>query len=229
MDSNLVTPNYNNGQIPKPIENDFNPNSNAPLPAQNPQNFSPPENNNQIYQPPAYPYYPNNPYPYPNRDQTYPYYPNQPYPYNPNQTPPFSYPPYPYQQNQNSLCSPRARKLAVLVASIVQLFFVIGELTILIVNRWMGIILIHIDEGAILVVSTLFFLSYFDKCKINPIVRTVITGIVGFVGFGMRGMANMQLHNIDNGFTLFSLMGIRTFILFISIPVSYLRFEPLNE
>ena len=155
MDSNLITPNSNNEQIPKPIENEFNSNSNAPTPAQNPQDCPPPGFNGQNFQPQAYPYYPNQPYPYPSQPQ--PYNPNQPYPYNPNQPQSYNYQPSPYQQNQYSLCSPRAKRLAFLIMSIIQFLYVVVEIIILIVNGWMGIILIHIDEVGILVVSTLFF------------------------------------------------------------------------
>jgi len=158
MDSNLVTPNYNNEQVPKPIENDYNSNSNAPIPVQNPQYYPPPPGfDNPNVQPQAYPYNPNQPYPYPNSPGAYPYNPNQPYPYNINQPQPYNYPPYPYQQNQVSTCSHKAMRIAFLVMSIIQFLFVVIEIIVLITNGWMGIILIHIDEGAILVVSTLFF------------------------------------------------------------------------
>jgi len=231
MDSNLVTPNYNNEQVPKPIENDYNSNSNAPIPVQNPQYYPPPPGfDNPNVQPQAYPYNPNQPYPYPNSPGAYPYNPNQPYPYNINQPQPYNYPPYPYHQNQVSTCSPKAMRIAFLVMSIIQFLFVVIEIIVLITNGWMGIILIHIDEGAILVVSTLFFLSFLDKCEINNILRTVLTGAVWFIGFGMRGMANMFINDMRNTMpTLFALMGVRTFILFFSIPVSTLKSEPLNN
>ena len=260
MDSNLVTPNYNNEQIPKPIENDYNSNSNAPIPVQNPQYYPPPPGfdnpnaqpqytpppgfDNSNLQPQAYPYNPNQPYPYPNRPGAYPYNPNQPYPYNPNQpypynpnqpypyntNQPYNYPPNPYQQNQFLTCSHKAKRIAFLVMSIIQFLFVVIEIIVLITNGWMGIILIHIDEAAILVVSTLFFLSFLDKCEINNTLRTVLTGAVWFIGFGMRGMADMFINDMRNTLpTLFALMGIRTFILFFSIPVSTLKSEPLNN
>ena len=229
MDSNLVTPNYNNEQIPKPIENEFNSNSNAPLPAQTPQNCPPPGFDNPNFQQQAYPYYPNQPYSNPNQPQPYPYNPNQPYPYNMNQPQPYNYQPYPYQQNQISSCSPKARRIAFLVMSIIQFLFVVVEITILTLNGWMGIILIHIDEGAILVISILFFLSFLNKCEINNKLRSILTGVVWFVGFGMRGMANMFIEKMNNIFILFSLMTVRTFILFFSIPVASLLSEPLNN
>ena len=74
------------------------------------------------------------------------------------------------------------------------------------------------------------FLSFLDKCEINNILRTVLTGAVWFIGFGMRGMANMFINDMRNTMpTLFALMGVRTFILFFSIPVSTLKSEPLNN
>ena len=111
--------------------------------------------------------------------------------------------------------------------SIILFLFVVVEIIILIVNGWMGIILIHIDEGGILVVSTLFFLSYLDKCKINNKLRTILTVVVWFVGFAMRGMANMFIANMKNTFLLFGLLTIRTFILFFSIAIS--NFKSLNQ
>ena len=62
--------------------------------------------------------------------------------------------------------------------SIMQFLFIVIEIIILIVKKWIGIILIHIDEASILIVSILFFLSYFDKCKINSKLRTVLTDLV---------------------------------------------------
>ena len=229
MDSNLVTPNYNNQQIPKTIENEFNSNSNAPTPAQNPQDCPPPGFNNQNFQPQAYPYYPNQPYPYPNQPQPYPYNPNQPYPYNPNQPQPYNYQPNPYPQNQYFSCSPKFMKLAFLITSIIQFLFVIVEIIVLIVKGGMGITLIHIDEGAILVISILFFLSYLDKCEINNSLRSVLTGVVWFVGFGMRGMANMFIENFNNISTLFIFLIVRTFILFFSIPIASLKSLHFNN
>ena len=131
MDSNLITPNSNNEQIPEPIENEFNSNSNTPTPVQNPQDCTPQGFNGLIFQPQAYPDNPNEP-----------------------------------QQNKNSFCSLRAKRLAFLIVSIILFLFVVVEIIILIVNGLMGIIIFHIDEGVLLVVSTIFFLSYLDKCEI---------------------------------------------------------------
>jgi len=112
----------------------------------------------------------------------------------------------------------------------IQFLFVVIEIIVLITNGWMGIILIHIDEAAILVVWTLFFLNFFEKCETNNILRTILTDAVWFIGFGMRGMANMFINDMSNPIlTLFALMGIRTFILFFSIPISNLKSEPLNN
>ena len=229
MDSNLITPNYNNQQIPKTIENEFNSNSNAPSPAQNPQDCPPPGFNNQNFQPQAYPYYPNQLYPYPNQPQPYPYNPNNPYPYNSNQPQPYNYQLNPYPQNQYFSCSPKFMKLAFLITSIIQFLFVIVEIIVLIVKGGMGITLIHIDEGAILVISILFFLSYLDKCEINNSLRSVLTGVVWFVGFGMRGMANMFIENFNNISTLFIFLIVRTFILFFSIPIASLKSVHFNN
>jgi len=112
----------------------------------------------------------------------------------------------------------------------IQFLFVVIEIIVLITNGWMGIILIHIDEAAILVVWTLFFLNFFEKCETNNILRTILTDAVWFIGFGMRGMANMFINDMSNPIlTLFAFMGIRTFILFFSIPISNLKSEPLNN
>ena len=201
MDSNLITPNPNNEQISKPIENEFNSNSNTPTPVQNPQDCTPSGFNGLIFQPQAYP---DNP----NADN-----PNEP------------------QQNKKFSCSPRAIKLAFLIMSIMQFLFFVVEIAILIVNGWMGIILIHIDEVGILVVSTLFFFSYLDKCEINKLLRTILTGVICFVGFIIRGMANMFIDTTNIAFILifFALMIIRTFILFFSILISNFKSMSLNH
>ena len=104
MDLNLVTQNYNNEQIPKPIENEYNSNSNAPNPVQNPQYYPPQPGFDNPNVQPQYPPPPG--FDNPNvQPQAYPYNPNQPYPYNTNQPQPYNYPPYPYQQNQFFLFS----------------------------------------------------------------------------------------------------------------------------
>ena len=211
MDSGIITPYYNNDQTSVSIENEFYSNSNAPLPAQFPQNNTPQENNNLVFQLQSYPYETEKPYPY-NQDQSQPYKYTQPNTY-----------------QQNSSCSPSIRKFFLLLMSILQFLFVVVEIIILIVNKWIGIIIIHIDEGAILFISILFFLSYFDKCKINLISRNILTGIVWFAGFGMRGMANMFIKDMNKIPILFTLMTIRTFILFFSIPVSNSNSEPLYK
>ena len=206
MDS--ITLNYSNESIPKPIENEINSDSSAPIPAQNAQNYTPQEYNNQNNQPQVYS---NNP------SQPYSYCTNQPqdYPYN-------SIQPYPLQKNQALISSSNSTlRLTFLIISIIQFLFVVIEIIVLIVNKWIGIIFIHIDEAAILVVSILYFLSFLDKCNINPKLRSVLTGLVMFVGFGMRGIAMV----INNGLIFIALMIVRTFILFLSIPISCLNSE----
>ena len=193
MDS--ITPNYSNESIPKPIENEINSDSSAPIPAQNAQKYTPQEYNNQNNQPQVYS---NNP------NQPYSYWTNQPqdYPYNSNQ-------PYLFQKNQALISSSYSTlKLAFLIISIIQFLFIVIKIIVLIVNKWIGIIFIHIDEAAISVVSILYFLSYSDKCNINPKLRTVLTGVVMFVGFGMRGIEMA----INNGIIFIVLMIVRTFI-----------------
>ena len=202
MDS--FTPNYSNESIPKPIENENNLDSSAPIPAQNAQNYTPQEYNNQNNQTQIYSNNPNEPYSYcTNRPQDYPNNSNQP---------------YPLQKNQVLISSSnRTLKLTFLIISIIQFLFIVVEIIVLIVNKWIDIIFIYIDEAAILFVSILYFLSYFDKCKINPKLRTVLTGVVMFIGFGLRGIAMA----INNELIFIALMMARTFILFFSIPISY--------
>ena len=202
MDS--FTPNYSNEPIPKPIENEINSDSSAPIPAQNAQNYTPQEYNNQNNQTQIYSNNPNEPYSYcTNRPQDYPNNSNQP---------------YPLQKNQVLISSSNSTlKLTFLIISIIQFLFIVVEIIVLIVNKWIDIIFIYIDEAAILFVSILYFLSYFDKCKINPKLRTVLTGVVMFIGFGLRGIAMA----INNELIFIALMMVRTFILFFSIPISY--------
>ena len=202
MDS--FTPNYSNESIPKPIENEINSDSSAPTPAQNAQNYTPQEYNNQNNQTQIYSNNPNEPYSYcTNRPQDYPNNSNQP---------------YPLQKNQVLISSSnRTLKLTFLIISIIQFLFIVVEIIVLIVNKWIDIIFIYIDEAAILFVSILYFLSYFDKCKINPKLRTALTGVVMFIGFGLRGIAM----SINNELIFIALMMVRTFILFFSIPISY--------
>ena len=217
MDS--ITLNYSNESIPKPIENEFNSDSNAPIPAQNSQNCTPQEYNNKNFQ--SQPYFNNPNQPYSNctiQAQVYSNNPSQPYSYCTNQ--PQDYPYNRNQQNKVFISSSNSTlKLTFLIISIILFLFVVIEIIVLIVNKWIGIILIHIDEAAILIVSILFFLSYFNKCKINPKIRTYFTGVILFVGFVMRGIAMA----IKSGIIFIALMMARTFILILSIPISCLN------
>ena len=230
MDS--VTPDYNNEPISKPIENEYNSNFYASTPAQNPQNYPPQDYNNQNFQPQAYNNNPNQPYSYsikpqvynnPNSTQPYSYCTNQPqnYPYN-------SIQPNSYQPNQAyRSSSTKTKNLPFLIMSIIQLVFVVVELIILIVKKLFPILLIHIDEVAILIISLLFFLSYLNKYEINSRLRCFFTGFVWFVGFAVRGMTMPMKHN--DVLILIVLMIIRTFILFFSIPISNINSSPLNN
>ena len=124
MNSNLITPNNNNEQNSKPIENEFNSNSCAPTPVQNPQNYTPQEYNNQDFQPQTYSNNPNQPYSYcTSQPQNCSNIPNQKYSYCTNQ-------PQLYPNDQNKVFTPfsyRARKLALLVMSIIQFLFVVNR------------------------------------------------------------------------------------------------------
>ena len=203
MDTNLISPNDNNEPIQKPIGNEFNPNTNALIPEQNPQNITPPQgNNNQDFQTQSYPNYPNQSY-------------NQPNPNQPNKF--FSF-------------SPNVKKYAYLVMSIIQFLYVVIELVILIVNNWIPIPLFHLDELGILVVSTIFFLTYLDKFKISPILRHLLTVIAFSVGVIMRIMAFIigSTDLFNNSSSLIVLTIIRIFLI-ISIPISHFTFEPSNR
>ena len=215
MDSNLITPNNNNEQIPKPIENEFYSNSCAPTPVQDPQNYTPQEYINQDFQPQTYSNNPYQPYSFcTNQPQYYSTNPNQKYSYCTNQSQH-----YPNDQQNKVFTSSfyRARKLALLVMCFIQFFFVVIEIII---------VFILIDEILIFVVSILFFLSYLDKCKINSKLRTILTGIVLFVGFGMRSIA--MIKNNASSSILIVLMILRGFILFFSILFSVLDSEAFN-
>jgi len=102
--------------------------------------------------------------------------------------------------------------------SIIQFLFVIIEIIVLSSKGWMGIVCIHIDEVIVLGVSILFFLSYFEKFNINPVIRTIVVVIAWFIGTVLRSFS----FSSERFGPLFALMGVRTFILFFSIPISFL-------
>ena len=82
------------------------------------------------------------------------------------------------------------------------------------------------DEIGILICAILFLISFilsFVKkyFTVLGITRTVITVVVWFVGFAIRGIGTMG--DFDHGQTYFILLGIRGFLLFMCIPVSFIN------
>ena len=171
----------------------------------NQQNYIPQNPNNPDFQPQNTPY---------NSNQPYPTNPAQPYPTNPAQP----YPTNPAQPNITTPASPVCSKILLIVMSIIQFLFVIIEIIVLSSKGWMGIVCIHIDEVIVLGVSILFFLSYFEKFNINPVIRTIVVVIAWFIGTVLRSFS----FSSERFGPLFALMGVRTFILFFSIPISFL-------
>lgn len=199
-------------------ENNFNSNSNynAPVPVMNPQN-----SNQYLFNAPPQGYYAPNfiPNSYPSSP-----YPPQGYPYNQNAV-------NQIQSNNELTVNPLIYqrpngciKNMLLVMSIIMFLFLIAEITIF---NSLGIyfdnVFVIVDEIGILVCAILFLISFITKERnvINPIMRSVITGIVWFVGFGLRGFGNIMSDNTFNeGGIKFGFLGLRSFILFFSIPVS---------
>lgn len=198
--------NYPNNSIemmPKSSEDEAYSSSNTTTP----QNYIPQGYNNPDFQQNYIPQNPNNPDFQP---QDTPYNSNQPYPTNPT------------QPNITTPSSPTCPKIVILVMSSIQFLFVIIEIIVLSAKGWMGIVCIHIDEVLVLGVSILFFLSYFEKFNINPAIKTIVVVLVWFIGTGLRVFS----FSSDHFGPLFALMGVRTLILFASIPISVLTASP---
>jgi hypothetical protein len=215
MDSYQYNQNTNIEMVPRSSEDGVDSYSNTTTPGSNPQNYIPQEYNNpglqQNYIPQGY----NNT----GLQQNYiPQDPNNP-DFNPQNTP------YNYNQPQQmnpaqptTSKSPICPKCAIIVMSIIQLSFVIIEIIVLSCKGLMGMVTIHIDEALLVGVSILFFLSYFDKFNINPVIRTLIFIVVFFIGIVLRVFSFS-----DECFgTLFALMFVRMIALFPSIPFSVL-------
>ena len=118
-------------------------------------------------------------------------------------------------------------KSLLLVMSILMFIFLISEYFILSsINMAFKNIFIIIDDLGIFIIAIIFLISFILSIKnlngINSIVRSIMTVLVWFVGFVIRGIGNMS-SDFDNGGTLFALMGIRAFIMFFAIPVSFLN------
>ena len=126
-------------------------------------------------------------------------------------------------QKQSGKCL----KYMLLVMSILMFIFLISEYFILSsIDLAFKNVFIIIDDVGILIIAILFLVSFiysiYGLKGINSIVRSIMTVFVWFVGFAIRGIGNMS-SDFDNGGTLFALLGIRAFLLFVSIPISFLN------
>ena len=221
MDSNQYNPNTNIEMLPRSSEDEVDSNCNASTlgsnpqnyipqeynnPGSNPQNYIPQEYNNQGFQQTDFPQDPNNPNFNP-----------QNIPYNYNQSQPM----IPAQPTANSN-SPTCPTCALLVMSIIQFLFVLIEIIVLRCKSWLGMVTIHIDEALLLVVSILFFLSFLDKFKINPVIRTLIVIVVMMAGMALRAFSFSR----ERFGPLIALMFVRIITIFPSIPISVLTAKP---
>ena len=132
--------------------------------------------------------------------------------------------PYHTGQKQPGKCL----KSMLLVMSILMFIFLISEYFILSsINMAFKNIFIIIDDLGIFIIAIIFLISFILSIKnlngINSIVRSIMTVLVWFIGFAIRGIGNMMSSDFDNGGTLFALLGIRAFIMFFAIPVSFLN------
>ena len=132
--------------------------------------------------------------------------------------------PYHTGQKQPGKCL----KSMLLVMSILMFIFLISEYFILSsINMAFNNIFIIIDDLGIFIIAIIFLISFILSIKnlngINSIVRSIMTVLVWFVGFAIKGIGNMMSSDFDNGGTLFALLGIRAFIMFFAIPVSFLN------
>ena len=119
-------------------------------------------------------------------------------------------------------------KNMLLVMSIIIFIFLIIEISVL---NSLGIYtenaFVIVDEVGILVVALLFLISFSFSRRgiqgINPIVRTIVTIVVWIFGFALRGMGNMMVEDSNNIGIFFMFLGIRAFLLFFAIPVTFVN------
>ena len=219
MDSSQYNPNTNIEMVPKSSEDEVN-SYNTATPASNPQNYIPQEYNNPDFQQNYIPQEYNNPGYQPNyipQDPNNPNFNPQNIPYNNNLSQPMN----PAQPTTNSN-SPVIPACALMVMSIIQFLFVLIEIIVLSCKSWLGMVTIHIDEVLILVVSIIFFLSFFDKFNINPVIRTLIVIVVLMDGMVLRPFSFSE----ERFGPLIGLMFARIFLFFPSIPISILTAKP---
>ena len=219
MDSNQYNPNTNIEMVPKSSEDEVN-SYNTATPASNPQNYIPQEYNNPDFQQNYIPQEYNNPGYQPNyipQDPNNPNFNPQNIPYNNNLSQPMN-PAQPTTNSNSSVCP----KCALMVMSIIQFLFVLIEIIVLSCKSWLGMVTIHIDEVLILVVSILFFLSFFDKFNINPVIRTLVVIVVLLAGILLRVFSFSK----ERFGPLIALMFARIFSFFPSIPISVLTAKP---
>ena len=220
MNSNQNSPNTNIEMVPISSKDEVNSNCNAATPASNPQNYIPKDSNNPGFQQNYIPQDPNNPgfqQIYIPQDPNYPNFNPQIIPYYYNQFQPMN----PAQPTTNSN-SPVCPKCALMVMSIIQFLFILIEIIVLSSKSWLGMVTIHIDEGLILVVSILFFLNFFDKFNINPVIRTLVIIVVLLAGILLRIFSFSK----ERFGPLIGLMFARIFSFFPSILISVLTAKP---
>ena len=202
MNSNKNNPNTNIEIVPISSKDEVNLNCNAATPASNPQNYIPQDPNNPGFLQNYIPQDPNNPNFNP---QIIPYYYNQ-------------FQPIPIINSKSPVCP----KCALMVMSIIQFLFILIEIIVLSYKSWLGMVTIHIDEGLVLVVSILFFLNFFDKFNINPVIRTLVVIVVLLAGILLRVFSFSK----ERFGPLIALMFARIFSFFPSIPISVLTAKP---
>ena len=201
-----IYPNYptDNGLLSKP--NDYkNDDIDAPSPANN---------------------YQKNPYLYPSDGQNYPYSSNMAGQSNQYNFPPNEYPVNPTSQeimtNQNYLIQnnrSQCLRYLLLVMAIIQLIFLILDIIILNVSHDLFTVYLIVDQVGIFCVAIIFLLSFINKFKIHFLVRLVVTIAVWFIGFIIRGIGMTAATEKKCSGIYFAFMGIRTFLLFFSIPI----------
>ena len=171
MDSNQNNSSINIKMVPRFLEDEYDSNSNAANTSSNPQNYIPQEYNNPDFQQNYIPQDSNN----------LDFLP-QDTPYNFTQAQTIN----PAQSNTTISVSPTWAKPTIILMSIFQFLFVIKEIIVLNCKCWKGIAYVHIDEVLVLGLSILFFLSFFEKFNIDPVIRTLVTSLIWFIGTLLR-------------------------------------------
>ena len=118
-------------------------------------------------------------------------------------------------QNNRSQCL----RYLLLVMAIIQLIFLILDIIILNVSHDLFTTYLIVDQVGIFCVAIIFLLSFINKFKIHFLVRVVATVAVWFIGFIIRGIGMTAATEKKCSGIYFAFMGIRTFLLFFSIPI----------